>query len=111
MKSRGAADAPCLLGVALLLVLSCPPALTQSLPGTSGLVSIPTAAITADGDIVAGVNVIAPHYHEYYGGAFDAKAAQVQFVTVGFLSFVEVGLRLTRIVDGPPQGIGDRMVS
>lgn len=86
-------------------------AAAQALPGTSGLVSIPTAAITADGDMAAGVNVIAPHYHEYYGGRFDAKAAQVQFVTVGFLPFAEVGLRLTRIMDGPPQGIGDRMVS
>jgi hypothetical protein len=87
------------------------PASAQALPGTSGLVSIPTAEITADGDMAAGVNVIAPHHHEYYGGTYDANAAQVQFVTVGFLPFVEVGLRLTRIVDGPPQGIGDRMVS
>lgn len=61
--------------------------------------------------MAVGVNVIAPHYHEYYGGTFDENAAQVRFVTVGFLPFVEVGLRLTHLVDGPPQGIGDRMVS
>ena len=87
------------------------PLVGQALPGTSGLVSVPTAAIMADGDMAAGVNVIAPRYHEYYGGTYDGNAAQVQFITVGFLPFAEVGLRLTRIVDGPPQGIGDRMVS
>lgn len=83
----------------------------QSLPGTSGLVSIPTAAITADGDMAAGVNVIAPHYHEYYGSTFEENAAQVRFATIGFLPFVEVGLRLTHMNGGVPQGIGDRMVS
>jgi hypothetical protein len=99
-----------LVAVSCLLLLSLR-AEAQALPGTSGLVSVPTANPTADGDMAAGVNVIAPHYHGYYGGTFDAKAAQVQFVTVGFLPFMEVGLRLTRIMGGPPQGIGDRMVS
>jgi hypothetical protein len=96
--------------LALLGALPCTLS-SQSLAGTSGLVSIPTATIAADGDMTAGMNLIAPQYHEYYGSEFDANAAQVQFVTVGFLPFVEVGLRLTRIVDGPPQGIGDRVVS
>lgn len=83
----------------------------QALPGTSGLVSIPTATIAADGTVAAGVNLIAPHYHEYYGGTFDENAAQVRFATIGFLPFVEVGLRLTHLYGGVPQGIGDRMVS
>jgi hypothetical protein len=83
----------------------------QALPGTSGLVSVPTAAITADGDLTAGVNLVAPHYHEYYGSTFEENVAQVRFATIGFLPFVEVGLRLTHMNGGVPQGIGDRMVS
>lgn len=83
----------------------------QALPGTSGLVSIPTAAIKADGEMAIGVNVIAPDYHEYVADGFDGEAGIVQFATVGFLPFVEVGLRLTRLTGDRPQGIGDRMVS
>jgi hypothetical protein len=61
--------------------------------------------------MAAGVNVIAPEYHEYYGAASADNAVQVRFVTVGFLPFVEVGLRLTHVNGGGAQGIGDRMVS
>ncbi len=57
----------------------------QALTGTSGLVSISTATIAADGAVSADVNVIAPHYHEYYGRTFENDAAQVWFATVGFL--------------------------
>jgi len=94
-----------------LLALRHAPALSQGLAGTSGLVSAPTAILTRDGDVVMGLNLIAPHYHEYYGSKFDENAAQVRFVTIGFLPFVEVGLRLTYMTGGTPQGIGDRMAS
>jgi len=87
------------------------PAVAQSLPGTSGLVSIPTATIIADGDMAVGVNVIAPRYHEYVADGFEGAAGIVQFATVGFLPFVEVGLRLTRLDSETPQALGDRMVS
>ncbi len=95
----------------LLTLWGYVPCVAQALPGTSGLVSIPTATIAADGSMSAGVNVIAPHYHEYYGSKFGNDAAQVRFATIGFLPFVEVGLRLTHMNGGVPQGIGDRMVS
>lgn len=101
-----------LFAAGLLSLLAGTPAAAQALPGTSGLVSIPTALIAADGDVAAGVNVIGAHYHEYYDdGRFDENAAIAQFVTAGFLPFVEVGLRLTRIDDVPRQALGDRMVS
>jgi hypothetical protein len=83
----------------------------QTLTGSSGLVSIPTATLARDGQITVGVHLIAPHYHEYYGRTFEENAAQVRFATIGFLPFVEVGLRLTHMNGGVPQGIGDRMVS
>lgn len=103
---------PLLFGAPLFLLFAVTPASPQSLAGTSGLVTIPTASIAADGEVSAGVNVMAAHYHEYYeDGRFDENAAIVQFVTVGFLPFVEVGLRLTRIADVPRQALGDRMVS
>lgn len=88
-------------------------ATAQALPGTSGLVSIPTATIAADGDMTLGVNRMAAGYHEYYrqGRVDEQHGALVQFATVGFLPFVEVGLRLTRIEDVPRQALGDRMVS
>lgn len=83
----------------------------QALPGTSGLISVPTAAITADGDMAVGMNMIAPRYHEYAGDGFDEEWGIVQFATVGFLPFAEVGLRLTRFTGERRQALGDRMVS
>lgn len=58
-----------------------------------------------------GVNLIAPAYHEYVADGFEGEAGVVQFATVGFLPFVEVGLRLTRLTGDTPQALGDRMVS
>jgi hypothetical protein len=95
----------------IALSLASYPATGQALPGTSGLVSIPTAAITADGRMTVGMNLVAPRYHEYYGSRFTENTAQVRFATIGFLPFAEVGLRLTHMSGGTPQGIGDRMVS
>ena len=93
-------------------LLACPPAAAQALPGTSGLVSIPTASVAADGELTVGVNHIAAGHHAYYrDGRFDEHGAVAQFATVGFLPFVEVGLRLTRVDDVPRQALGDRMVS
>jgi hypothetical protein len=94
----------------LAMLSSCLPAAAQSLTGTSGLVSIPTATIAADGRLTAGVNVIPARYHGYYDAGYD-ETAVVRYVAVGFLPFVEVGLRLTHVTAEIPQGLGDRMVS
>ncbi|HEX6373199.1 MAG TPA: YjbH domain-containing protein [Longimicrobium sp.] len=102
----------CLVEVAIAVSLfAIAPSSSQALPGTSGLVSIPTATIAADGDLTAGMNRIAPGYRDYHSGRADENAVIAQFATVGFLPFVEVGLRLTRIADVPRQALGDRMVS
>jgi hypothetical protein len=83
----------------------------QSLPGTSGLVTVPTAGLIPDGDLAVGINLVAPEYHEYAGDGFDEESGIVQFATVGFLPFAEVGLRLTRFTGDRQQALGDRMVS
>jgi hypothetical protein len=98
-------------GIALSLPTLPLPA--QSLTGTTGLVSIPTAEMPADGALAVGVNLIDARYNGHgFNGRFEGYAAMVEYVSVGFLPFAEVGLRLTRLVDYPePQALGDRMVS
>lgn len=101
-----------MIGLSFLYVITATPVTAQALPGTSGLVTIPTATIAADGELTVGVNHIAAGHHQYYrDGRFDEHGAVAQFATVGFLPFVEVGLRLTRVDDVPRQALGDRMVS
>jgi hypothetical protein len=97
--------------ITVLAVLLGAPVGAQALPGTSGLVTVPTAAITPDRDMSVGLNLIAPRYHEHYGAEFEQSTAVVRFATIGFLPFAEVGLRLTHMTGGVPQAIGDRMVS
>ena len=96
-----------------LVAWSVAPLRAQSLTGTTGLVSIPTAEMPADGAVAAGVNVIDARYNGHqFNRRFDGHAVMVQYVSVGFLPFAEVGLRLTRLMDYPePQALGDRMVS
>lgn len=96
---------------ALIVVLSNDLLAAQSLTGTSGLVSIPTASVPADGTVSLGVNMVDERYHGYLQEKQQGHAMLVQFASVGFLPFAEVGLRLTRGMDVPEQAIGDRMVS
>lgn len=88
------------------------PARAQSLTGTTGLVSIPTAEMPGDGALAVGVNVLDARYNGHaFNGRFEGYAAMVQYASVGFLPFAEIGLRLTRLVDYPePQALGDRAV-
>jgi hypothetical protein len=81
------------------------------LTGTTGLISIPTAMMPADGTLTLGMNRLDERYHGYEQEKQQGHDAIVQFASVGFLPFVEVGLRLTRGVGVPDQAIGDRMVS
>lgn len=108
---RIGADFRTLLSTALVSLLASTQSPAQTLTGTSGLVTIPTATIAADGEMTVGVNRIAREHYEFTGGTFDDRPLTVQFASVGFLPFVEVGLRLTRVVDVPRQALGDRMVS
>lgn len=95
----------------LALVPCTQPLLAQSLTGTSGLINIPTAAMQGDGTVTVGMNLVDERYHGYAQEKQQGHDMIVQFASVGFLPFLEVGLRLTRGVDVPRQAIGDRMVS
>ncbi|HEY0021727.1 MAG TPA: YjbH domain-containing protein [Longimicrobium sp.] len=81
----------------------------QSLTGTTGLVSIPTGRIMEDSELRAGLQWIAPGHHHFYG--HHTRRGLVQSLSLGFLPFLEVDLRLTRPLDVPRQALGDRMVS
>lgn len=100
-----------LAAAALVLGDGTQPLLGQSLTGTTGLVTIPTAVMPADGTVTVGINRVDERYHGYAQEKQLGHDALVQFASVGFLPFVEVGLRLSRGVDVPRQAIGDRMVS
>ena len=83
----------------------------QSLAGTTGLLTIPTAEMPVDGTLSVGVNVIDQRYHGYTLPGYAEHRGIVQFATVGFLPFAEVGVRLTRVAGVAGQGIGDRMAT
>ena len=72
---------------------------------------MPTATMPSDGSVTFGVNLLDERYHGYDSRRLQGHAAVVQFASVGFVPFVEVGLRLTRGVEVPRQALGDRMVS
>jgi hypothetical protein len=80
----------------------------QSLTGTTGLVTIPTAVMPPDGTLTLSLNVLDRGYHNQ---PFPDRRALVQSASLVFLPFVEVGLRLTRALGEPRQALGDRMVS
>ncbi len=104
----------------LLLFLSAwMQGMAQSLNGTTGLISVPTANLAKDGEVLLGLsignrkyNVQKPKFHEYS-----------YFITIGYLPFLEVSLRLHRnyqfvwtdemagMTGMTSQGIGDRMAS
>jgi len=97
--------------IVLALVSTTVAASAQALTGTTGLVSIPTAAMPADGALTLGVNVVNRRYHGFENPGYDRHEALVEYASIGFLPFVEIGLRLTRMTGVPHQALGDRMVS
>lgn len=99
-----------LFPILLAAVVAASQLRAQSLTGTTGLLVIPTAGMPADGAVTVGVNVIDRGYHGYLDPGFSEHAALVQYASVGFLPFAEVGLRLTRVVGVPRQALGDRMI-
>jgi hypothetical protein len=97
--------------ITLALLGSEGPLAAQSLAGTTGLVAIPTAHMPRDGTVALGVNHIDRRHHGYDNPGYDEHSGLVEYASIGFLPFVEVGLRLTRVVGVPRLALGDRMVS
>lgn len=83
-------------------------AICQSLTGINGLVSIPTAYIPDHGEVFIGTNWLDKDYLSYGSGGYNAL---VNYATIGYLPFLEIALRATRLMHHPePHTIGDRMV-
>jgi hypothetical protein len=93
---------------ALAGTLHAPMLAAQALTGITGLVTVPTAAMPPDGSATVGVHWVDPRYHR---SPYGDNTAVYEFADIAFLPFVEVGLRLTRVLDTPGQALGDRMIS
>ncbi len=82
---------------------------SQSLTGTSGLITIPTAEILPDGEIAFGMNYNNKKYVKYLDGKYSASN---YFAAISFLPFLEIGIKVTRYMDFPHgQALGDRGLS
>ncbi len=97
-----------LLTSLLIFLCSNDRGISQSLTGATGLMSIPTGEILEDGEFSFGVNVLNKKHLEYFDGQ---QHTNVYFVTIGFLPFLEAGLRYTRAWEPGPSSVGDRMIS
>jgi len=78
-----------------------PPTLAAvGLPGTSGLLTIPTAEVIADGRWAWGMSYIAPGHYIHA----DRREYRIfpLWMTFGYLPFLEMSLRLTVIPDASP---------
>ena len=98
-----------MLGLFLMGLGLCQEGMAQSLTGTTGLVSIPTAEIPEDRSIAFGVNLVNRAFMDpYLSGQHHGR---LYYVSLGYLPFLEVDLRFTRASNTPPRSVGDRMVS
>lgn len=100
------------LAVALGGALGAPPALGQSVTGTQGLLTIPTARMHPDGTLVAGAGYVDRAFSTYQGGTQLGEGADYVpiYASVTFLPSVELGFRFSRAVrTDTPQALGDRM--
>lgn len=85
----------CLILVALFLGLQ---AGAQCLSGTSGLITIPTARMQGDGELSFGASFFGKKYQDYSNRQYDVASA---YASITFLPFLEIGLRVNRMLDFP----------
>lgn len=92
--------------ITIIIILSVSKILfSQSLTGVSGLFTIPDGNLIGDGKLVIGINWQSQKYIKSYQG-YDRI---IGFVNLGFLPFIEAGLRLTYPYTLTNHAIGDRM--
>lgn len=72
----------------------------QSVSGVPGYVRVPTASFHEDGTLYFGSGFLPQQYLPYTHNSYDALAV---YCSLTFLSFVEIDLRVTRIL-GLPEG-------
>jgi hypothetical protein len=80
----------------------------QTVTGTNGLVTVPTARMHADGTLALGAGFVNKAYSPYQRGAVDYVPI---YASLTIVPSVEVGFRFSRAIDsGEAQALGDRMV-
>ncbi len=92
--------------LALAVALGALPALGQSVTGTQGLLTIPTARMHPDGTLVVGAGYVDKAFSTYGGGENDYVPI---YASVTVLPSVEIGFRFSRALDTGPVALGDRM--
>ncbi|MBD3182434.1 hypothetical protein GF312_09095 [Candidatus Poribacteria bacterium] len=98
------------LSIILLVFISN--AKAQTLYGTTGLITVPTADIPRDKQILTGLNWIDKKYTQ--GSDKDNHNYLIGYVVVGYLPFLEIDARLTRWTTTKPVrrlGLGGRTVN
>jgi len=93
-------------GIILILLFQSANGITNSLTGPTGLITIPTAEMSEDGEISFGLNLINKYfvYRSYYNTIIGS-------ITLGYLPFLEITPRLTIPLDIPElRGFGDRII-
>ena len=92
-----------------LFVLSSPTVWAQiGLGGFNAVLTVPTARVLPDGALATGFGFIPRPYALYGNPGHDNLA---YFASVGFLPFLEVGLRATHALNDSLTDLGDRMAS
>ncbi len=96
----------------IFMILAPKAIVGQSLTGTTGYFSIPSAEIYQDKAMFFGSNLLNKEYKKW--GNLDYHAMDF-FVTTTYLPFVELSIRFTRMIDLPKSEYestnGDRMAS
>ena len=70
--------------------------LAQSLSGTTGLVTVPTARMQDDGNLSLGVSYFDKKYQDYSNRNYDFASAYANFT---FLPFLEMAIRINTMKD------------
>jgi hypothetical protein len=83
---------------------------SQTLEGTSGLLYIPTAEIQQDATVILGTSFVNKSVVSFGSYSYDAVTP---YISMAFLPNLEIGVKITRLVDfnHETEGIGDRTVS
>jgi hypothetical protein len=96
-------------GFALLACSLWKDGVSQSLIGTTGLVTIPAGELIGDREVYFGTAAGNKRYNSWMPGEYHHYS---YFATIGFLPFLEVSLRLMRSYQySRGVGLGDRTVS
>jgi hypothetical protein len=100
--------------IVAIAILTAGSVAAQSLPGLSGGYSIPSADFQKDRTVIFGYHHLNHKYYDLYSKGKDYTYS-VGFVTVNFLPFAEVSVRVTYPngfnADNEDIIIGDRMIS